>query len=135
MGGAVFVRRLRAALLHVLHLLPAAAFNSVAHNRPADQADDCRQCATASITNGVARRTASQRPQHRPAAGARGFGDELLVVADLTWHCDLLHNRRAGDDARQNVSRRRRRKREDREYRCGRKGVKNERFFHHGCLQ
>ena len=79
-GGAVFVIGLGAALLHVLHLLGAAAFDAVTHHSTAENAKRRSGRTATTAANRIAGQAADQRTQQGAAPRSGCFGDVLLVL-------------------------------------------------------
>ena len=101
-AGAVFIKRLCAALLNVLHLV-VCAFNSVTDHGTANQANHGGQSPAVAIADCIANSTTRNSAQNGSAAGFGRFGNDGLVIAHLTRHSHLLHGGGAGNDTGQNI--------------------------------
>ncbi|MCY1552486.1 hypothetical protein D9M68_888830 [compost metagenome] len=97
--GAVFVERLRAALAVGLGVELARAFDAVAQNRAADQADHGGRGTASAIADRIACGAAGDAAEQGACARFLALVSHALVAAHLARHGHLLHHRRAADHA------------------------------------
>ncbi len=73
-------------------------FDTVTHNRAADDAQHGRRCAGAATAHGIADHSPSDGAHQRASARLGCLHSDLLGRAHLTGNANLLRNRRGGND-------------------------------------
>ena len=94
-GGSGFHEGLYGAVLHLMGMRWATAFDLASQHRSSEKAEHRSRRTPSALSDGIAHRTAGNGSQCGPGAGRAEFGANRLRAADLSRHRYRLQYRRA----------------------------------------
>ncbi len=97
--GAVFIKVLRGATLHIVYFGRGGTFDFVAQDGATNETNCCGQGIAFPFADGVTHHTAGDSAHGRTSARFAGLSCHLLLGTDLTGNCHLLDDGHSGNYA------------------------------------